>query len=1165
MTRPLLLLLSLVLTSSMWAASPFKPTEVSVFVVLEGEPLAAQLAEGGVRPAVVIIAPPDRKQEIAQQQAAVERELVALGGQVTDRFDTLLNALVVKIATAQLPAVRKLAGVKSVRLERHFERNLETSVPWIGAPAGWSLSTGPWTGENIRLAIVDSGIDYLHADFGGGGNPDDYANNDPTRIETGTFPTARVVGGTDFVGDDYDSRGEDGSPTPRPDPDPLDTVANGHGTHVAGIAAGGGVLTNGVAYTGPYNSSLDFTQFTVAPGVAPRAKLLSFKVFGSAGSTSSTIIVNALERCLDPNRDGNFSDHVDVVNLSLGSPFGIMDGSDPEAEAIDRLVNQGIIVAVSAGNSGNTFYVLGSPGIANRAITVANSLDDGASFSTIKVVAPAAVAGDYTAVEGVFTAKLDTHGPVTAQVVQTEPALACDPLRNTAALQGKIALVDRGTCFFVDKVRAVQTAGAVGVIVVNNVDGPPFEMGGRGDTSDIIIPGVMISQRDGGVLKGQLNNGLTVTLDAFAAVARPELADQLSDSSSRGPGAGQNRLKPDISAPGTSIFSAKAGTGTDGTLQTGTSMSAPHVAGAAALMRQAHPTWTVEDIKAAMMNTSTSMQSGSGVPYPETRKGAGRLQVDAALRTSVVARADTGNGDVSVSFGAFELAEPFSVSRNIRVVNQGAIPTTLRLSSINTGVKAGVTVTPSVTSVTVPGRSSAVVGIRLDIDPAQLPIQLDGTSSAMIGDKARYFMSEASGQVWITNATQRLHVPWHVAARPTTSFRATANRVGVAAGQVSAVSLPTRGTTAHPQPVASVFQLGFSATSPGATASDLVAVGATSDYALTHDLSRTQLYFGLATGGKWATPQYELIGLEVEIDTNSDGEADLLILNASGGNLNGQGVDPDLANDALLSLVADFSLVPGDFFVSSAPLNVLTPEFRDTAAFQNRVLVHSAAASSLGLTAGRSKFKYRVTATDSIAGGQTDSGWIDFDATAPVIDPTPYGLLHSPFFDEGGSVRVDVSRSAATAGGFTTANPPRALILHQQGAPGRTVDIVTLDLGTADTDGDGLPDAWEMEQIGDLASNGSSDPDHDGRTNAAEFAAGTNPLETRMLLPLPESGTLRWLGSVGRTYTLERASHLTGNFEAVFRRVVGVDGTNSIVDPELLTGDQAWFYRVRPE
>lgn len=183
-----------------------------------------------------------------------------------------------------------------------------------------------------------------------------------------------------------------------------------------------------------------------------------------------------------------------------------------------------------------------------------------------------------------------------------------------------------------DKIRRAQAAGAIGVIMVNNTAGAPITMG-EDDFSDIVIPGVMISRVDGTVIKSQLSTGVTVTLDAGGTTVHPELADQVSDSSSRGPLAPTIRLKPDMAATGTGIKSAKAGAGTQGVLFTGTSMSAPQITGAATLIRQKQPTWTPEDIKAVLMNTAVIMQDGQRNLYPESRVGAGRVDVRKATAT----------------------------------------------------------------------------------------------------------------------------------------------------------------------------------------------------------------------------------------------------------------------------------------------------------------------------------------------------------------------------------------------------------------------------------------------------------------------------------------------------------------------------------------------------
>jgi subtilisin family serine protease len=208
-------------------------------------------------------------------------------------------------------------------------------VPFIGAPAAWQL--GPGLGKGVSIGIIDTGIDYLHADFGGPGRASDYNGNNRNVVESGTFPTARVVGGRDFVGDGYNaSSGDSAARTPNPDPDPLD--CGGHGTHVAATAGGSGVLLSGATYSGPYVAGLDPAQFLVGPGVAPRARLYALKVFGCTGSTA--LVASALEWAADPNGDGSTADRLDVVNLSLGCDYSC--GSTTELSIIENLSGLGV-------------------------------------------------------------------------------------------------------------------------------------------------------------------------------------------------------------------------------------------------------------------------------------------------------------------------------------------------------------------------------------------------------------------------------------------------------------------------------------------------------------------------------------------------------------------------------------------------------------------------------------------------------------------------------------------------------------------------------------------------------------------------------------------------------------------------------------------------------
>ncbi|HTH48507.1 MAG TPA: S8 family serine peptidase, partial [Candidatus Limnocylindria bacterium] len=891
---------------------------VSVFLQLDSPSLVQQSlqASAGPGPASVVATPAQRLAQAQARQAALEPAILAAGGEITGRFVRLVNAIRVRVPESRLADLAAIPGVRRVQRAHLYKQQLETSVPFIGAPAAWA-SAGGLTGTGIRIGIIDSGIDYLHADFGGSGKASDFAANNPTKIEAGTFPTAKVVGGTDFVGDDYDASGDNGSATPKPDPDPLDSKENGHGSHVAGIASGLGVTKDGKTYKGAYNDHVDFTQFKVGPGVAPGAKLYALKIFGKDGTTDA--VVDGLDWATDPNGDGDFADHLDVVNLSLGSGWGFDDPSDTELDAVNTLAQLGCVVSISAGNDGNTHYILGSPGVAARAITVANSMDNGITSLAIQVTAPADIATNYSAVEGDITAALATVGARTGQVVATVPADACidvgATLDNAASLSGKIALIDRGSCNFSAKILQAQAAGAIAVVMVNNQDGAPIVMGG--DNTGITIPGVMISKADGDILKAKLGEGVTLTLSDSVVIIHREYADRLDESSSRGPNLLTDRLKPDVAAPGSDITSAESGSGSEGVTYSGTSMSAPHISGTAALMKQAHPTWPTEDIKAAIMNTAIATHDADGNPYPESRTGAGRVRVDLATATTAIVKADDDAGDISLSFGAFELATPYTAQRTLRVVNHGASPVTFTVSVSNTVVDTGVTLTPLTSTVTVPANGSTTFDVRLDADPSQFTHVQDLTSPADEAGIPRPQLPESSGEVWLTGGAIPIHVPWHVILRSASQFMATVTTFGVPAGDSVPLTLPTRGTTGETYPLVSIFQLGTTDSNQSFTdsraATDILAVGAASDFSYDGDITDTILYFGIVVAGKWQTPQRAANDFDIEIDLDNDGVADYTLINGDAGTFAEDDVDAyDFSNGGLETLVRDESLVSGN-------------------------------------------------------------------------------------------------------------------------------------------------------------------------------------------------------------------------------------------------------------
>src|SRR5690606_34724281 len=381
-----------------------------------------------------------------------------------------------------------------------------------------------------------------------------------------------------------------------------------HGTHVAGTAAG-------------------FATEGHGEGMAPGAKLYAYKVFGDiTGCTELTS--DAIERALDPNNDLDTSDHVDVINMSLGSPFG-MPG-DPSAIAAQNAVDLGIVVVASAGNEGNIPYITGSPGVADAAISVAASIDEGYFLNALLVNSPESIADEYEAAIGSFGS---LEEDVTGDLAMADPAIGCvsdteGQINNPEELEGNIAVLVRGTCSFSIKVRGAQEAGAIGVVVVNNQPGSPIVMGQDGEPDQPTLPAMMIRQNDGqAIMAAMETETVNVTLSDDVTIPQPDLADTMASFTSRGPGHG-NGFKPDVSAPGFGIISADVGSGTGGISNNGTSMAAPHVAGLAAQVLERHPHLNPAGVKALIMNSARPAEDGV---IPLARQGTGVAQADVAV------------------------------------------------------------------------------------------------------------------------------------------------------------------------------------------------------------------------------------------------------------------------------------------------------------------------------------------------------------------------------------------------------------------------------------------------------------------------------------------------------------------------------------------------------
>ena len=298
--------------------------EVNVMIELFDEPTTKVYAQAmgnqsdrAANPQQRAAAQGAARAQMVRIRGAQQRVLAHLGNfgrnaRVLYRVQTAYNGIAARIDAGILPQLRGHADVKAVHALPVHQIENSSSLPFIKAASAWAASSGA-SGDGMRIAVIDTGVDYLHANFGGPGTAAAYTANNRTILEPGTFPTAKVVGGMDFAGDAYT-----GANTPVPDPDPLD--CNGHGSHVAGTATGLGVNADLTTFNGPYDGTTPFSSFSIGPGVAPRAQLYALKIFGCTGSTGLT--TQAINWAVDPNGDGDPSDHVDVINMSLGSNFG---------------------------------------------------------------------------------------------------------------------------------------------------------------------------------------------------------------------------------------------------------------------------------------------------------------------------------------------------------------------------------------------------------------------------------------------------------------------------------------------------------------------------------------------------------------------------------------------------------------------------------------------------------------------------------------------------------------------------------------------------------------------------------------------------------------------------------------------------------------------------
>ncbi|KIO30673.1 hypothetical protein M407DRAFT_20206 [Tulasnella calospora MUT 4182] len=447
---------------------------------------------------------------------ASERDLVALA----DISHVVSISPVYRRSRPKPVGARRLNG-KNTHALPNFAPHVMTGVDRLHAEGLF--------GQGIRVAVIDSGVDYLHPALGGGFGPG-----------------FKVSHGTDFVGDDYT---EDNDPVP--DDDPMD--CEGHGTHVTGILG---------ADSNPYN-------FT---GVAPQADIGMYKVFGCTGGALDDVFVDAMLRA--------HHDRHDIISMSLGDDtIGWSEGA--MGPIASRIAATGVILTVAAGNSGKygAFYVA-SPSMGKNVISVASV------ENTQLIVQEAQLSNGHLPIHYYSIDALDVSGSWPIYAISQDPKVeadACSPLPDSTPDLGKYVVIIRsGGCALGDQVAHVKARGAKYALFYNNIDRPSYQ-----GTPELVS--AMISKADGEYLVDQFVHRTNVML-SFPQNQPPSLIPNpvgglISSFSSYGP-TWDLEFKPSVGAPGGTILSTRPRSQGSYGIDSGTSMATPFVAGVAALILQ---------------------------------------------------------------------------------------------------------------------------------------------------------------------------------------------------------------------------------------------------------------------------------------------------------------------------------------------------------------------------------------------------------------------------------------------------------------------------------------------------------------------------------------------------------------------------------------------------
>ncbi len=634
-------------------------------------------------------------------------------------FQKLWNGVSIDVSAGQLERVLGLPNVEAIypvgivsipETTPASIPDLATAIKMTGADI--AQSDLGYTGEGVKVAVMDTGVDLDHADLGGDGTAGaPHANS-------------RVVSQWDFVGDAYNADPASTAYSPTPVPDPVADDCNGHGTHVAGIVGAEGDVT----------------------GVAPGVEFGAYRVFGCDGSTTDEVMIAAMERALD--------DDMDVLNMSIGDAFNNWHQS-PTGQASTNLVKRGVVVVASIGNSGaNGVYSGGVPGMGDKVIGVASFDNSHVSLTTF-TVSPDDTPIGYANAAAAPLAPTSGTLPLDRTGTPTTLGDGCVNPPAPGSMTGKAVLIRRGsapapapTCSFHAKALAAQNAGAAAVVLYNNVAGR-FSPTVAGSPA-ITIPVVAISDTEGVLIDGRIAAGPTTMTwtDDQGSFTNPT-GGLISSFSSFGLEA-ELGLKPDIGAPGGLIRSTyPLEEGAYATIS-GTSMASPHVAGGVALLLEAKPNTNVQAVRDVLQNSADPApwfgNPALGFLDNVHRQGAGMLDIDDAILAQV-----------EVTPGKLALGESAGgpTTRQLEIWNRSRNAVTYELSYVNALSTSGSTFAPSF--------NTSDASVSFSSGSVSVPAQTKVTFSATITPSTGPLKGVYGGYIVLTpqgGAGQTYRVPF---------------------------------------------------------------------------------------------------------------------------------------------------------------------------------------------------------------------------------------------------------------------------------------------------------------------------------------------------------------------------------------------------------------------